>query len=746
MRACLPIIVLSMAGLLVSCGGGGGPPPAPTLTFSTATTDARIGATVTLTWSSTNADNCTAGGDWMGSLANSGSQSVNVTKELSNFTLTCTGRGGSANGSTAITGWNAPTLSLTASDSDLLAGNTAKVDWAATNIKSCRGTAGFTETLAASGSLTTPALTQTVTYALECSNPAYPAVNSSVTITVADTFELLVIAKHERPGPSKINSAGRLEADMDNPVTSGIRNVYIELQDSAGNKVAGTYASDAGSVRFTGLDPKKKYTPVIKSIGKNSSGFEIHVLDNMRPVSTAASTIRTRYEPYLNRATEYIPDTKRLKQATELTARLGWDAALKILRDDQRVSAPYIVLADAMEQQAYVAQNGAVNSVDSLSILWSAQNKGGATDDNNYDRGFVRSSGAFYSRSAVTIAADGRVSTGGSENIPHIFLSGAPAFELQELSTAITAHEMTHFTQDKSQRNYSPGGPHSERGEHQDIALVQHEGLATGTALMIAKAPTLDRFIFRDGSVRAVRSDYRSNDTPLGWFQERTVIQFIWRLFDPAGAIKLSGPQILAPFYSQDWRTGTFGPNIWAYAGILKKQHPALAGNIDAVGSSLNITLAGNDEWGSTESILGNRSSTQTFPIFTRVPLSGSVTVCAAGSANEYNKLSNRRYLRFDGDGTTRRYTVSAPANSIPVFVIARTNGSLAGGYAKGVRSIFVDQAIPAEGGWGWVGECSVVLSSVAETTRNECSATTYTAPAEQCFTITAAPAPTPTP
>jgi hypothetical protein len=746
MRACYPITLISLAGLLVSCGGGGGPPPAPTVTFSAAAADARIGGTVTLTWSSTNADGCSAGGDWTGSLASSGSQSVNITKELSTFNLTCTGRGGSANGTAAVTGWNAPSLSLTSSDSELLSGNTAKLDWAATNVKSCRGSNGFTETIANSGTLTTPALTQTVTYALECSNPAFPAVNSSVTITVSDTFELLVTAKYERPGPSKINSSGRLEADMDNPVTAPIRNVYIELQDSNGNKVAGTHASEVGSVRFTGLDPKKKYIPLIKSVAKNSSGFEIHVLDNMRPISSSANTIRTRYEPYLNRAAEFTADSRRIKQATELTARLGWDAALKILRDDQRISAPYIVLTDAMEQQAYVAQNGAVNSVDSISILWSAQNKGGATDDNNYDRGFVRSSGAFYSRSAITIAADGKVSSGGSENIPHIFLSGAPAFELQELSTAITAHEMTHFTQDKSQRNYSPGGPHSERGEHQDIALVQHEGIATGTALMIARSPTLDRFIFRDGSVRTVRSDYRSNDTPLGWFQERTVIQFIWRLFDPAGTIKLSGPQILAPFYSQDWRTGTFGPNIWAYAKVLKTQHPTLAGNIDAVGTSLNITLAGNDEWGSTESILGNRSSSQTFPIFTRVPLNGSVTVCAAGSANEYNKLSNRRYLRFDGDGTTRRYTVTGANNMIPVFVVARSNGSLAGGYAKGVRNIFVDQAVPAEGSWGWVGECSVVLSSISETTRSECSATSYTAPAEQCFTITAAPAPTPAP
>ncbi|MEY3713428.1 MAG: hypothetical protein RL321_1048, partial [Pseudomonadota bacterium] len=421
MRKSYLIVVISLAGLLVSCGGGGGPPPAPTITFSAAAADARIGGTVALTWSSTNADGCSAAGDWTGSLGSSGTQLVNITKELSTFSLTCTGRGGSANGSAAVTGWNSPTLSLTSSDAELLSGNTAKLDWATSNVKTCRGSSGFTEAVANAGTLTTPALTQSVTYALECSNPAYPAVNSSVTITVSDTFELLVTAKYERPGPSKINSLGRLEADMDNPVVAPIRNVYIELQDGNGSKVAGTYASDAGSVRFTGLDPKKKYTPVIKSVAKNNSGFEIHVLDNMRPVSTTANTIRTRYEPYLNRAAEFTADSKRIKQGTEIIARLGWDATLKVLRDEQRISAPYIVLTDAMEQQAYVAQNGAVNSVDSVSILWSAQNKGGATDDNNYDRGFVRSSGAFYSRGAVTIATDGKTSSGGTENIPHIF-------------------------------------------------------------------------------------------------------------------------------------------------------------------------------------------------------------------------------------------------------------------------------------------------------------------------------------
>ena len=48
----------------------------------------------TLTWSSTGADSCTAGGLWAGSKATSGSQSTGALTATSSFTLFCTGQGG----------------------------------------------------------------------------------------------------------------------------------------------------------------------------------------------------------------------------------------------------------------------------------------------------------------------------------------------------------------------------------------------------------------------------------------------------------------------------------------------------------------------------------------------------------------------------------------------------------------------------------------------------------------------------
>lgn len=738
---------------LSACGGGGGggattsstpaPVVAPTATLTASAADARMGGTVTMTWGSTNASACTASGDWSGTLGTSGSQTVTITKASASFALACSGSGGTANASAAVTGWNAPTATVSSADTELLANNTTTITWSSTNAKSCRATTGLTDPIATSGSLTTPTLTSNATYALECSNPVYPAVSASSTVTIATTFELAVTAKYQRPGAAVISSTtSTLTPDWANPITAPIRNVYIELQNASGTKVAGTYASDAGVVLFTGLDPTVKYTPVLKSLAQNSAGFDIWVVNNTAPLSTTASTIRTRYAPYADRAAEYTADKRKPKQTLDVVAPMGWDATQGKLVDANRISGPYAILADALEQQAYVAQNGAVNANNKLTILWSITNKGGGPASvYNFDAGIVPGSGGYSQSGAVSIGADGKqTTTASSENIPHIFLSGAQAFEPMEFSQFITVHEMTHYTQRQSQRNKSPGGAHAEQGEHQDLMLAQHEGLATGSATLIAKSPRLERYRTSGGNLVSSRSDYTVAGTPLGWFQERTVVQLIWRLFDPAGAFKLTGQQVLAPFYSDAWKAGTFGPNIWAYGSILKSLQPTLAGAIDALGTELNITFAGNDLWGAQETILGNRTASQTFPLFTRIATTGSTTVCSVGAKAEYNKLGNRRFLRFDGDGVARSYRFVGASGTVP-YIYLNTGSSEIEGRAKSSSTASSGViTMPAAGGWGFVGECTVIGGTDATTIDSYCSTTAYTAPAETCWTITAVP------
>jgi hypothetical protein len=77
---------------------------APTVTISVAPTSITVGQSATLTWSSTNATACTASNAWTGSEALSGTMSETPTAAGTlSYVLTCTGAGGSANATAALT-------------------------------------------------------------------------------------------------------------------------------------------------------------------------------------------------------------------------------------------------------------------------------------------------------------------------------------------------------------------------------------------------------------------------------------------------------------------------------------------------------------------------------------------------------------------------------------------------------------------------------------------------------------------
>jgi plastocyanin len=76
----------------------------PTVVFTAGASSVTAGQTVTLTWSSTNATSCTAGGSsaWTGSKTTSGTLAV-IVSATATLTLTCTGDGGSAAQSVTVT-------------------------------------------------------------------------------------------------------------------------------------------------------------------------------------------------------------------------------------------------------------------------------------------------------------------------------------------------------------------------------------------------------------------------------------------------------------------------------------------------------------------------------------------------------------------------------------------------------------------------------------------------------------------
>ena len=108
------LFVIISTLVLANCGGGGGggsepapvptPPPAPTASISANPTTLWVNESVTLTWSSTNATGCSAGGEWSGDKDTSGEESFTVTKdgELT-YSITCSSGTRSATSEVNIT-------------------------------------------------------------------------------------------------------------------------------------------------------------------------------------------------------------------------------------------------------------------------------------------------------------------------------------------------------------------------------------------------------------------------------------------------------------------------------------------------------------------------------------------------------------------------------------------------------------------------------------------------------------------
>ena len=85
----------------------------PTISLSASPTTVSMNGFTTINWSSKRARECTASGDWSGSKATSGSQTIGALNTDSTFNLSCSGAGGSITESVNITVEASSTPSIT---------------------------------------------------------------------------------------------------------------------------------------------------------------------------------------------------------------------------------------------------------------------------------------------------------------------------------------------------------------------------------------------------------------------------------------------------------------------------------------------------------------------------------------------------------------------------------------------------------------------------------------------------------
>ena len=198
----------------LTCSGVGGtgarsiqvtvthPAPVVTLLASPATIPS-LGSS-TLTWTTTNANECTASGGWHGQLATSGTWSTGSLSNTTEYELTCRGPWGSATQSATVTvSAESPTVTLQASPSSLRSGDSSTLSWSSQNATSCTASGAWSGTKGVSGSQSTGPVKENSTYTLTCTGFGRSATQSA-TVSVTSLAPTVSISA----GPSTIASGG----------------------------------------------------------------------------------------------------------------------------------------------------------------------------------------------------------------------------------------------------------------------------------------------------------------------------------------------------------------------------------------------------------------------------------------------------------------------------------------------------------------------------------------------------------
>ena len=175
-----------LSGAVISYGGRS----IPTIIFTA--NQYQIGTTtdVTLTWTSTHATSCTASGDWSGSKATSGSETINSVASSKSFVLTCTGAGISVSSMAQVAyngGLSLPTVTLNAGPI-AFGSSTYTVTWTSSNVSSCIAASFPNGTMwsgsrPTTGSATIDHITSNISFTLTCDGA-----NGSAAKTASITF------------------------------------------------------------------------------------------------------------------------------------------------------------------------------------------------------------------------------------------------------------------------------------------------------------------------------------------------------------------------------------------------------------------------------------------------------------------------------------------------------------------------------------------------------------------------------
>jgi hypothetical protein len=168
-----------------------------------------------------------------------GTQSTAPLTDNANYSLTCTGPGGtSQTASVSITVNAPPTAQLTATPTVVAVGSGSTLTWSSSRATMCAASGDWSGPLAVSGTQATGALTQNAIYSLVCTGPAGTSSEATATVNLIPAATLAVSPSVVAPG-----GTATLTWSSGNATSCSASNGWTGTLPSAGTQSTGAVAA-----------------------------------------------------------------------------------------------------------------------------------------------------------------------------------------------------------------------------------------------------------------------------------------------------------------------------------------------------------------------------------------------------------------------------------------------------------------------------------------------------------------------
>ena len=416
-----------------------------------------------------------------------------------------------------------------------------------------------------------------------------------------------------------------------------IRGATVQLLDAnSGTEITRTSSSATGSYSFAGIPRDTMVQLRVRAELKDSAspGWDVEVRDNF--IAGASDYDNPPPPSFASRALYVLEsvafDTGTSDVARNLTATTGWDGASY---SGARAAAPFAILDTAYTAMQFVRSYDPNADFAPLDMFWSVNNVPG---------------GSLFDITAGDIGTSGYVG-----QIDSMVILGDASTDTDEFDKHVVAHEWAHYFEDVLSRSNSEGGAHF-LGESLDASIAFSEGFAEALGSMILGNP-INCDSFAPGSGVGGGFSVESNSFGVrGWFNELSVANLIWDLWDQADDNVDTGSVGIGPIY--DTMVGPHAMSdafttLFSFAAELRSSLNAQdAALLDALLAREQVVAgAALDIWATNETNDAGVAG-DVFPLYLPYTADGStVNVCVNnqldGLARHGNNVAENRYLRI---------------------------------------------------------------------------------------------------